>query len=356
MNFARGSIVFVIIASVCSSGLRAASAAKATARPTSPKPSTTKPTRAPTTREPITTPKPSTHKPTRAPTSTGNKPTKEPTNRPIADCSTEKYYGGLLSDGGTSLRDDVTRSELEGLMTSTHGRVLPYTSSTGGDDVWKALADVDAGRESPDTVRLIYKQVDVPSMPRGTSDTWNREHLWPSSRGVGSSGADYTDVHHLRPADWNVNSARGNSFFGECGSMAPRAACVSPAHVEAANDTAKDGTIFRPPASVRGDIARAAFYMDVRYSAQNNNGVDLVLTDCPSANSTNEMAYKSQLLAWHAEDTVSDEERMRNRRVCERWQGNRNVFVDFPDAARRIFGEPRLPIGDGLGYAECTAA
>jgi endonuclease I len=96
--------------------------------------------------------------------------------------------------------------------------------------------------------------------------------------------------------------------------------------------------------------------MDVRYSAQNNNGVDLVLTDCPSANSTNEMAYKSQLLAWHAEDTVSDEERMRNRRVCERWQGNRNVFVDFPDAARRIFGEPRLPIGDGLGYAECTAA
>ena len=131
MNFARGSIVFVIIASVCSSGLQAASAAKATARPTSPKPSTTKPTRAPTTREPITTPKPSTHKPTRAPTSTGNKPTKEPTNRPIADCSTEKYYGGLLSDGGTSLRDDVTRSELEGLMTSTHGRVLPYTSSTG---------------------------------------------------------------------------------------------------------------------------------------------------------------------------------------------------------------------------------
>jgi len=130
----------------------------------------------------------STHKPTRAPTATtGSKPTKEPTNRPIADCSIETYYGGLLSDGGTSLRDDVTRSELEGLLTSTHGRVLPYTSSTGGDDVWRALVDLDAGLGgSPDTVRLIYKQVDVPSLPRGTSDTWNREHLWPSSRGVGN--------------------------------------------------------------------------------------------------------------------------------------------------------------------------
>jgi endonuclease I len=263
------------------------------------------------------------------------------------NCSIAIYYSGLLSNNGTSLRENVTRAELELLLFSTHRRQLPYTDSTGGDDVWKALKDLDAG-EGIDTVRLTYRQVDVPAEPKGTAETWNREHLWPTSRGVGTSGKDYTDIHHLRPEDWNVNSARGNLFFGECGLVAPNSDCTSPAHVEAANDTADDGTIFRPPAVVRGDIARAIFYMDVRYSSE-NNGIDLVLTDCPS-NLTNVMAYKSQLLTWHAGDPVTSNERLRNQRACERWQGNRNVFVDFPDIVQRFFGEPQLPIGVGLGY------
>lgn len=108
--------------------------------------------------------------------------------------------------------------------------------------------------------------------------------------------------------------------------------CTIPATAEAANDTASDPSIFFPPLINRGEIARALFYMDVRYSG-NDGGLDLQLTDCPSAtddgnsDGDNEMAYLSQLLEWHEHFPPSERERQRNSRVCERWQGNRNVCM-----------------------------
>jgi endonuclease I len=248
-------------------------------------------------------------------------------------CSEANYYSEFNVEDIPSW----TRASVELLLKETHRNTLPYTADdSADDDVWNALAHVDYGGNN--TVRLIYSSISVPAQPHGTTTTWNREHLWPSSRGVDHSGSDFTDIHHLRAADWNINSARNNLYFGNCVSDN----CQSPAHSEAANDTAKDSTIFTPPFAVRGDIARALFYMDVRYSVSSNtNEVDLQLTDCPDGSSEkHQMAYLSVLLQWHTDDRVSVQEVQRNDRVCERWQGNRNPFVDFPDLAQAIFGEP----------------
>lgn len=106
-------------------------------------------------------------------------------------------------------------------------------------------------------------------------------YRWPRSLGVGSSGKDNTDVHSLRPSDCNVNAARGNKLFGACGTLGT-SSCTSPAHPEAAIDTETDGVTFLPPAGVRGDVARAIFYMDLRYDGTDANTVDLVVSDCPS--------------------------------------------------------------------------
>ena len=86
---------------------------------------------------------------------------------------------------------------------------------------------------------------------------------------------------HLRPAYCNVNSARSNLYFGVCGTGAPSSRCISPAHPEAASDTAKDSVTFLPPADQRGDVARAILYMDLRYDGDDASTLDLVVSDCP---------------------------------------------------------------------------
>jgi endonuclease I len=174
----------------------------------------------------------------------------------FSGCSINDYYLRFQGESLTSW----TRPDIAQLLKDTHLRVLPYTSSSRVD-VWDALVDLDAGVSFPNSVHLIYRDVDVSSKEYGTPSTWNREHLWPKSLGVGYSGPDYTDIHALRPSDWNVNSARGNLFFGDCDPQCT----YRPATSEAAPDTAKNDDVFLLPANVRGDVARALLYMELRY-------------------------------------------------------------------------------------------
>jgi len=203
-------------------------------------------------------------------------------------------------------------------------------------------------------VHLIYGNKYVAATPydSGSCDSWNREHLWPRSRGISDSGLDNTDLHHLRPADCNVNAARSNRYFGQCGTVGPLASCVSPAHVEAALDTERDAQTFLPPADKRGDVARAILYMDLRYDGSEPNTLDLVVSDCPeSVPDGAGMGYLSQLLQWNLEDPPDEEERNRNGEVCDNWQGNRNPFIDYPELATVYFGNPSPLPQNGEGYA-----
>jgi endonuclease I len=242
-------------------------------------------------------------------------------------CEIDEYY----ADFDTFDLSSWTRERLQILLEETHHQSLPYTGSNGGDDVWKALQDVDAVDSS--NVRLIYSQRIQPAEPKGTPDTWNREHVWPKSRGVDDSGEDFTDIHHLFPADWGVNSIRSSRFFNWCNSTS----CARLSEEELAGpevDTAFGGNDeFQPPYMVRGDVARALFYMNVRYPY-------LSMTDCPDENNAHEMAYLSVLLEWHALDPPDDQERLRNNKVCSTWQGNRNPFVDFPGLVEQLYGNP----------------
>lgn len=249
----------------------------------------------------------------------------------FSQCSQADYYKSV------NVED---RDQLEALVTSTHRRRLPYTSSDGADDVWLAMRELYPG-ESSDTVRLIYSQTDMAVSLQGELDGWNREHLWPLSYGVGNAGADYTDVHSIAPSDWNVNAIRSNKYFGTCDKpSSDDSTCVQPAHANAAFDTETNAQLFLPPASVQGDIARALMYMDVRYSGDQEEETDLFLTNCPGE-SDNSMGILSQLLQWHVDDPVSEEEQTRNANICTCWQGNRNPFIDYPELADIYFGSFR---------------
>jgi endonuclease I len=179
---------------------------------------------------------------------------------------------------------------------------------------------------------MVYSDILHNVSDKGIPGGWNREHLWPKSFGVGYSGADFSELMHLRPEDWNVNSARGNLYYGNC----VGGTCVSPAHPEASADTAKNSLLFMPPVRNRGNVARAMFYMSLRYDGSDKDTLNLRLADCP-CEAQNVMGKLSDLLSWHVSDPVDEQERLRNSRICTNYQGNRNVFIDFPELVQRIW-------------------
>jgi endonuclease I len=145
--------------------------------------------------------------------------------------------------------------------------------------------------------------------------SWNREHVWPDSRGGSQVEAD---IHMPRPTIPAENGSRGNSFYVE-GKKS------SSAGWDPAMESFGDSTY-------RGDSARIIFYCVVASS-------NLSLIDAESDNANNKtMGKLSDLLKWNIENPVTQRELNRNE-GAEYLQGNRNPFIDHPEYACKIWGD-----------------
>lgn len=219
------------------------------------------------------------------------------------------------------------------VIVSGH-RVIPYSS--GATNTADALKVLDEDPANTNNVILIYERRSEPKTTFGLSSGWNREHLWPNSYGIDSRLPAYSDLHNLRAEDATVNSARGNKFYDRSDTNSP--GYKRPAHAEAPL-TSTDSDSWEPPDEVKGDIARAVFYMTVRYTGDRTNEPGLFLTDATAkvSSATNFMARLTTLLLWHRGDPADTRERQRNDLVFDRFQHNRNPFVDRPEFADAIF-------------------
>lgn len=241
-----------------------------------------------------------------------------------ASCCAEPagYYSGAEGKTGDALRQALHQ------IIDAH-TVLAY----GQTD--EAFALTDRHPADPSNVILIYSRRSEPASC--CTGEWNREHLWPNSLGIDKQLPPYSDLHNLRPSDYQVNAQRGHKFFDE--SDAGESPLSDPAHAEAPLCSA-DGNSWEPPESVKGDIARAMFYMAVRYEG-NSGEPDLELTDnlAEITTSNSKMGRLTTLLVWHLLDPVSEAERLRNDGVFTH-QGNRNPFVDHPEWVNQIWPTP----------------
>ena len=137
-----------------------------------------------------------------------------------------------------------------------------------------------------------------------------------------------------------MNSARSNKIYDI--SDTRDAKYQKPGHPEA-KLTSEDTDSWEPPAVVRGEIARAAFYMDVRYTAAISRMRTIYkLTNDLSAISSDSVFFGNldTLLEWHIADPVDVAERVRNDLVHSDYQKNRNPFVDHPEWVVAIYGNP----------------
>lgn len=250
--------------------------------------------------------------------------------------------------------DPVDTSSQPALRATLHDVIdghqrYPYTASS--TDTWDILNQADEDPLDPGRILDVYRNRSIIKYPGGNS-SYNREHVWPNSYGFpddNSGNYPYTDCHHLMLCDISYNSLRGSNIFADCTS-----GCQSYPTQEYNGTSGVNYRAASAPIDIwetwdhrKGDIARAMFYMDVRYEGDTGNEPDLILTDDPfliqsSQTGDNEpvayMGLLSTLLAWHEADPVDDDERRRND-VVQQYQHNRNPFVDHPEWVDLLFDD-----------------
>ena len=249
-------------------------------------------------------------------------------------CTTARAAG--YYDSANGLTSTNLRFALHAIIRNH--TVIPYSSSSF--DTSDALKVLDEDPSNSNNVVLLYARRSEPKSTFATPTGWNREHMWPNSYGIDDRHPAYSDLHNLRAEDMDVNNARGNKYYDRGVTNQPNYSF--PAHAEA-QTCSTDYDSWEPPPVVKGDIARAMFYMDVRYEGDTGAEPDLKLTEgFGQITATNNfMGRLITLLAWHELDPVDDAERQRNEQVFQLYQHNRNPFVDHPEWVREIFW-PRL--------------
>ncbi|WP_274307332.1 endonuclease [Solibacillus daqui] len=219
---------------------------------------------------------------------------------------------------------DAIGKEGQELKKSLHD-IISGHKQLDYSEVWEALRETDEDPNNANNVILFYSNESRSKTRNGGNvGDWNREHVWAQSHGnFGTSKGPGTDIHHLRPTDVQVNSARGNLDFDNGGTA-----------VKGCDGCYKKSNSWEPPNHVKGDVARMLFYMATRYEV--GDRVDLELNDKLSNGSAPYHGKLSVLLKWHELDPVDEFERNRNE-VIFKWQGNRNPFIDHPEWVELIW-------------------
>ena len=252
----------------------------------------------------------------------------EATNNPLGTSTTEHivetgYYAEVSGYGQT------LKNSLHQLLRTTHTTQYSY------DALWTQLPYTDEDPNNPNNIIEIYTGWSVPKSSAGGGVTqWNREHTWSKSHGdFGETRPAGTDLHHMRPCDATVNSAKSNRDFDNGGTLYIDASPPSGYTGDTGCYSSPSNT-WEPRDEDKGDVARMMMYMAVRYEGTDTS-FDLELVDDIDTSGPN-YGKLSTLLAWHLQDPPDAREMQRNERIFDR-QGNRNPFIDRPEYAVKIW-------------------
>ena len=176
-----------------------------------------------------------------------------------------------------------------------------------------------------------------------TGSGYNREHVWPKSRASFYQKNGGCDLHHLRPADQTINSTRYNYTMGNVNGVINGCSTANYGGrtvlwYSAGND------LVEVRDNVKGDVARILLYVYCRWGQpnlyQNVAEKDLPAFDSDDDANNGKKVIESldTLLKWCKSDPVDTWEMTRNDEV-QTIQGNRNVFIDYPEYAWLVFGQ-----------------
>ncbi|WP_310378697.1 endonuclease [Flavobacterium sp.] len=246
-----------------------------------------------------------------------------PTHGIVSSTAPMGYYDSLEGLSGNALKQAIQDIIANPAVVHAHNY----------GDILEILMKADQNPLNSNQVWLMYveqarSKLEVQETGINTGK-WNREHIYPQSRGGYTDGtssiadgitiwlptnandilAGHADAHHLRAEDGPENSLRSNKDYGLTGYNGPT------------------GTM----GSWKGDVARAVFYMAIRYNALSVVNGDIADT------TVGQLGDLASLLLWNALDSSDDFEMNRNNYIYT-WQVNRNPFIDYPELANYIWG------------------
>ncbi|MFG2192852.1 endonuclease I family protein [Streptomyces sp. NPDC048639] len=245
--------------------------------------------------------------------------TQAPVNPPTA---VQKTSGAVVDDYYKDA-EGKTGPELKKALHT----IISEQKKLSYDEVWDALKVTDEDPENSSNVILLYTGKSQSKDSNGTgNDDWNREHVWAKSHGdFGTATGPGTDIHHLRPADVTVNSTRNNKDFDNGGE-----------EVEDAPGNRTDQDSWEPRDEDKGDVARMILYMGVRYDGE-DSFPDLEPNDKVDNGKAPHIGRLSVLQEWSKQDPPSDFEKKRNDLIFEKFQNNRNPFIDHPEWVNEVY-------------------
>ena len=292
-------------------------------------------------------------------------------NRPVTPAdSLPVYYESIDGTSGKALVDAIQLVAKLGYRTDD----FRY------DSIWLAFQHTDM---RPDGyIWEIYSDCDFVYEKDRTSNTsqtgeckgYNREHAMCQSwfgtaslagKEMSSSkkNSPGSDIFHIYPTAYGMNSRRGNRPYGEVAVAAytsfngtkygtPKSISVSNtiagAFMEAS--TSMSTNVLEPIDEYKGDIARSYFGTMVKWAGEwafNKAEEGRVIFDATIDADTHygpENKYGltpygvAMLIKWHRQDPVSQKEIDRNNAI-QLTQGNRNPFIDYPYLVEYIWGE-----------------
>ena len=250
------------------------------------------------------------------------------------------YTGNYTWDNLATLEGDSSGSSLEATDSALYQTLHKLMADTQTDSItYKSLTtywpytDTQPGF---DDATLFYSDAD--------GSGYNREHVWPKSRASFYQSGGGADLHHLRPTNSTINSTRSNYTMGNV-----REVCREYSTKDYNGETvlwysAADDLV-EVKDNVKGDVARILLYIYVRWGQpnlfENVSAGDLPPFDSDdnANNGLKVIDNLATLLGWCQEDPVDDWEMARND-LAQKVQGNRNVFIDYPELAWLLFSQP----------------
>lgn len=234
--------------------------------------------------------------------------------------STTESEEEIIKQYYSSISDDLTG---DALLNALHDlNVQKKTSNYTYQDLRFLFqyTDRDPKKEVPSGKILGFYDNAQISSTWDSGKTWNREHVWPQSRG---GNLVEGDLHMVRPTSVSANEGRGNKAYGIGSGL-------------------YDPNEYNHP-EYRGISARIVFYSAI---------ADTSLKIIDSGNdSTYQMGVLSTMLKWNREYLPEGKDSSKVAYRVEWYRNdaiyqsklrelghNRNPFIDHPEYACRIWG------------------